>query len=477
MKEQLGDEYESFLAAYEDSNYHGLRINPLKDGDVEKVKSYFTDRPVPWCKTGYYYEEELRPGRHPYHHAGAYYIQEPSAMLVGELADVRPGMRVLDLCAAPGGKTSHLAGGLKGKGVLVANEIVPNRAKILSQNVERMGIRNCIVTNEDPDRLATACTGYFDVVVVDTPCSGEGMFRRDEIARDEWSTDNVAMCAERGREILEAAGRMLKYGGKLVYSTCTFAPAEDEMAIATFMESHPEYRIEKVELSPVDGAQSEDGWPDPGRSEWSGRELEGIEYTFRLWPHKLHGEGHYVAVLRRGEAQDDFEASYMENETKADKKKNDKKNQDKGLDAALRLFKEWASKSLTRECIDSLDGEYILFGDNLYLLPAGGPRLGRLRIERAGLQLGIIKKDRFEPSHALAMALGCSDVKMSHNMELSSDEDEIQAVKYLKGETIACDNGLNGWTLVSFDGYSTGWGKASGGMLKNHYPKGLRIMM
>lgn len=485
MSEMLGEEIQSFLEAYEDDNYHGLRINPLKGYSIDdmdegedyaKLNSSFRLRPVPWCQTGFYYDEDERPGRHPYHHAGAYYIQEPSAMLVGELASPKPGMRVLDLCAAPGGKTSHLAGMMKGQGILVANEIVPNRAKILSQNVERMGIRNCIVTCENPDRLADVFAGFFDLIVVDTPCSGEGMFRRDEIARNEWSPSNVDMCADRSRDILAAADRMLRYGGKLVYSTCTFAPAEDEQAIGTFLQEHPDYHIEHVEIEKHIGSADEDGWISQGRADWSGTDIEEIKDTFRLWPHRLHGEGHYAAVIRKGqegclERMQDY--SVVQPPKSRDKgRKNDKsRKNDKNvmnLDRAIQLFEEFADKYLNYRP----EGEYRLFGDNLYIMPYGLPDIGRLRLERIGLQLGELKKDRFEPSHALAMALNKSDCR---NVMSISDESEM--LKYLRGEAVLCENELSGWTLVCFNNYSSGWGKATGGMMKNHYPKGLRIKM
>lgn len=458
MKDMLKDEYEEFEKAYEDSNYHGLRINPLK-ADSTKNFAQFNIRPVPWCKTGFYYDETTRPGRHPFHHAGAYYIQEPSAMLVGELALAKPGMRVLDLCAAPGGKSSHLAGEMKQQGVLVANEIVPQRSKILSQNIERMGVQNCIVTNESPDRLAANMPLYFDLIVVDTPCSGEGMFRRDEIARNEWSLDNVEMCAKRDTDILEAADRMLKPGGKMVYSTCTFAPVEDEQMIDRFLESHPQYFILKVDIEKSKDALDEDGWVSKGRPEWTESKRIELSDTFRLWPHRLHGEGHFAAVLVKGAEKEDIV------EDKPKKKGNKKDNR---LDSAIKLYEEFAKQYLT----DKPKGEYVLYGDNLYLLPEGSPVLKGLKVERPGLMLGEIKKDRFEPGHSLAMSLGAEEFKNVHNIEAA---DEAIAVKYLCGESLTVDEQIQGWTLVTYDGVSMGFGKGVGNIIKNHYPKGLRI--
>ena len=461
MKEMLGEEYEDFISAYEDSDYHGLRINPLKA--ESKLLSEWKLRPVPWCGSGFYYSDDMRPGRHPYHHGGAYYIQEPSAMLVGELAAARPGMRVLDLCAAPGGKTGHIAGQMKGKGILVANEIVPQRARILSQNVERLGIRNCIVTNESPDRLAMGMSGYFDLVVVDAPCSGEGMFRRDDIAVREWSKENVNMCAQRGQDILEAADTMLGVGGRLVYSTCTFAPRENEGAIEEFLKTHPLYHIEKVQLLPAKGADPADGWPSEGRPEWSESRSEELEFTYRLWPHKLHGEGHFAAVLRKGE-EDRESRALLARPSKG------KQGRDGALTQAVKMFEEFAGENLK----DFMpEGEYALFKDYLYLMPGEAPSLKGIRLERAGLMLGEIKKERFEPAHALAMALRPLECLNVHNIDRT---DEETAIRYLCGESLSCDLKLSGWCLVTYDGISLGWGKAVRGQLKNHYPKGLRIM-
>lgn len=467
MKNLLGDEYEQFALAYEDSNYRGLRINPLKvthSIDIEE----FGVRPVPWCTTGFYYDDSHAPGKHPFHYAGAYYIQEPSAMLVGELAQAKPGMKVLDLCAAPGGKTGHLAGKMSGQGVLVANEIVPSRAKILSQNVERLGIRNCIVVNEAPDKLACFMPGYFDLIVVDAPCSGEGMFRRDEIARDEWSPENVTMCAKRGQDILDDADTMLSMGGRLVYSTCTFAPDEDEKAIEAFIQSHPLYCIEKVDISPVNGSKSEDGWFSKGRPEWTEKGDKTIEDTIRLWPHELHGEGHFVAVLKKGKAEDTLTDSISIGKTKTGKNNKDSKNgKDSTLNSAVKLYEEFAGKNLSSGVGQ---GEYVMFGSNLYQLPVGAPKIDRVRVERAGLQLGEIIKNRFEPGHALAMALRPEECLRVHNIT-----DNGEAIKYLCGESLSCDAGMNGWCLVTYDNVSLGWGKAVNGQLKNHYPKGIRI--
>ena len=329
------------------------------------------------------------------------------------------------------------------------------------------------MTNESPDRLEPYFSSYFDLIVVDTPCSGEGMFRRDQIARDEWSPENVATCVERGRGILESADRMLKVGGKLVYSTCTFAPDEDEMAVADFLAAHPIYHIEKVNVTKSEGSLEADGWMSAGRPEWANGD-ENLADTFRLWPHKLHGEGHYAAVLRKGDVEpegvEETSDGYRNAATCAlvsgkEKKGSKASTASQALKKATDLYEEFS-----RGMFSQIKGEYVMFGDNLYMYPEGALGMGRLRIERAGLHLGQIKKDRFEPAHALAMALNPDEYR--NVVEL----DPETALKYLCGETVNCDSNLKGWVLVTVDGYSTGWGKAASGILKNHYPKGLRIM-
>ena len=259
--------------------------------------SSFGLSPIPWAKDGFFYDPATRPGLSAYHEAGLYYLQEPSAMAPVGLLDVRPGMRVLDLCAAPGGKSTQIAAALDGSGLLVANEFNPKRAKILARNIERMAVANALVLNEHPQRLAQRFPGYFHRILVDAPCSGEGMFRKEEAALSDWSEETVAMCAKRQGEILASAAQMLCPGGRLVYSTCTFSPEENEGVISAFLKTHPDFTMEAVEAP----------WFAPGRPDWIADPAPGLSHAFRLWPHRLPGEGHFAAVLRRagdGESQD-----------------------------------------------------------------------------------------------------------------------------------------------------------------------------
>ena len=251
MKQMLEEEYPAFLNSYEDARYQALRINPSKtDRNRFAEETSFHLQPVPWEANGFYYEKEDQPGKHPYHEAGVYYIQEPSAMAPAAYLDAQPGEKVLDLCAAPGGKSTQIAAAMQGKGLLVSNEIHPARAKILSENMERMGVKNVMVTNESPQTLAGMFTEYFDRIMVDAPCSGEGMFRKNEQACEEWSPENVQVCAARQQEILACAASMLRPGGRMVYSTCTFAPEENEGTISRFLEQHPQFHIVPVKKYP-----------------------------------------------------------------------------------------------------------------------------------------------------------------------------------------------------------------------------------
>ncbi len=459
MEKMLGEEYPDFLKAYEEDKYQALRLNALKynmDGiSAAQLKKQREDwlaelKAVPWAENGYYYPADMQPGRHPYHAAGVYYIQEPSAMAPAELTGVKPGERVLDLCAAPGGKTTQLAAKLQGKGILFCNEIHPARARILSENVERMGIRNACVTNETPERLAENLPEFFDRILVDAPCSGEGMFRKNEIAGEEWSEENVRLCAERQDGILESAAAMLRPGGSLVYSTCTFAPAENEGSISRFLSRHPEFSLKKIDKTPF-------GEGCDGRADFVEAPAQQIADTLRLWPHRVKGEGHFAALLvKAGEAEAEYKRMPVKGWAAAVPEK------------TLGAYGEFAAEAL----LDGrqLPGNYIRFGENLYLVPEEMPALKGLKVLRPGLHIGEEKKNRFEPSHALALALSPGEVK--HVWNLTSEGKEADA--YLRGQTFPAE-GEKGWYLICVDGFSVGWGKLAGGIMKNHYPKGLRI--
>ncbi|MCR4813552.1 MAG: RsmB/NOP family class I SAM-dependent RNA methyltransferase [Lachnospiraceae bacterium] len=526
MKTLMGDEYEAFAGAFaKEGEAKGLRFSfsrlPKPAGETnesgnagavipENVISEFTDGAVPWSGSGFYVKENSFPGKSIYHEAGAFYLQEPSAMVAAALADVKPGEKVLDLCAAPGGKSTALGDALRGEGILVSNEIHPARVKILSENIERMGISNALVLNETPEKIAELFPEFFDCVVVDAPCSGEGMFRKEEAALTEWSPENVEMCAFRQREILKEAVKCVSPGGRLVYSTCTFAPAEDEENIAWILSEYPDFHTAGI---PEDIRKA----VSPGRPEWCGKTLSSseeentarsIRNCVRIWPHLQKGEGHFAAVLVRDdlpqnpdntdfpkeiEKQEEGFAVRGEEKTAGEKSGNSKRKnvrnfeKERGKNIALSremresfgLFEkesltEKGRRNFTEVTTYSPKDQRVaaLFGDNLYIEPFYFSGKG-VRIERAGLHVGTFAKNRFEPSLALARTLGAEDVKCTLAL---TQEQEDKALSYFRGEQLyGIPADLKGWTLVTYEGYSLGFGKASNGVLKNHYPKGLRI--
>lgn len=431
MRRILGSEFNEFMASYEAVRTAGLRVNTLKVTVSRFLEiAPFMLEPIPWAAAGFYYDEQARPGRHPYHAAGLYYIQEPSAMAVVPVLDPQPGEKILDLAAAPGGKATQIAAYMREKGLLVANEIHPARAKILSENIERCGVKNTVVTNESPSRLAQRFPEFFDRILLDAPCSGEGMFRKDESACDEWTEGASIACAARQWDIVTEAEKMLRPGGMLMYSTCTFAPEENEELIGRFVQEYPY-------MKPV---------PLAAKHGFVGAAAGGL----RIWPHRVRGEGHFMALLKKeGESRQTVE----------------KKRRERKRSLPVEQYKNFAVHYLNR--VD--DGDLTLFGAHLYILPPGLPALDGLKVVRPGLHLGMLQRNRFEPSHALALALDAADVKLKADFHAGAPE----ALHYLKGETLP-RQGENGWTLVTVNGFSLGWAKQSEDMLKNHYPKGLR---
>ncbi|MBQ7341374.1 MAG: RsmB/NOP family class I SAM-dependent RNA methyltransferase [Oscillospiraceae bacterium] len=419
IKMQLGEEFPAFMESLERPRAVALRFNPLKG---EKPSLPFVEKQVPWEEQGYYYDPEARPGLHPYHEAGVYYLQEASAMSAVALLDPQPGERICDLCAAPGGKSTQIAGRLEGQGFLLCNEINPKRAKILSRNIERLGIGNALVTNEHPQKLAEHYKGYFDRVLIDAPCSGEGMFRKEEVAVTDWSQETVEMCARRQQEILRSGAELVRPGGRLVYSTCTFAPEENEQTVQAFLRDHPDFSLVPVDVP------------------WFTEAKPGM---YRLWPHKLLGEGHFVSVLQR--QGDDRQAS--------------ENSKAQPLPKAVKAFMDELEIELPA-------GKLVSFGQSLYLAPPEMPDIRGIKVLRPGLELGEMKKDRFEPAHALALYLKTA----AKTQDYGADSSEI--ARYLHGDVV--ESSLTGWCLVTVDHYTLGWGKGDGKVLKNHYPKGLR---
>ena len=419
MKELLMDEYDDFIKSYDEPKTTGLRINTLKINKEELLNlNLYNLTPIPWADEGFYYDEEVdRPGKSPLHESGAYYLQEPSAMSVVPHLDIKEGDKVLDMCAAPGGKSTYILSKLNDTGLLVSNEINSTRIRALGENLERFGARNCIITNTDSNNLRKLFTGYFDKVVIDAPCSGQGMFRKDEVAITDWSYAKVLECQSIQKEIIRDGYDMLKNGGVLVYSTCTFAKEENEDVINEFISEYENAKL--IEMQ-------------------------------RIWPHKVSGEGHFVAKIQKLE-NEDCNVKYIKI------KNNDKEVKD---------YREFEKKFLNI----SMESRFDIRGENLYLLPEEHPDTKKLKVLRYGLHLGMLKKNRFEPSHALSHYLKMEDVKNVENFSIQDNK----ILDYLRGNTIETGKS-RGWVLVCVEGIGLGWGKESNGILKNHYPKGLRI--
>lgn len=419
MAAQLGDELPAFLHAYEQPPCRGIRLNPSKPVEPGCEPDGLLD-PVPWEGTGHYLSLDSDAGATVLHEAGAWYLQEPSAMTAAAVLAPRPGERVLDLCAAPGGKSTQLAGRMAGSGLLVSNEPVPKRAAILSRNLERMGVSHALAVSAMPAVLAERWPEHFDAVLVDAPCSGEGMFRRHPETREEWSAESPAGCAKRQREILTQAARMVRPGGRLVYATCTLNPLENEGNMAWFQENFPDFALTPFAL--------------PGLGSCPG--------MMTLYPHRVKGEGHFVALLsRRGE--EPCQESVMRGLPVADA-------------AARRVLEGFAPAPPRLHWL----------GETLVSLPEGCPDVSGIRVLRAGLHLGQVRGKNFFPDHAWALSDRPPEVL---RLPLTLEE----AAAYQAGEELPASAGA-GFVLPCYGGLPLGWGKVSGGRMKNHYPKGLR---
>ena len=449
MKKLLGDEFNDYISCYDEKRLYGLRVNTKKIS-VEEFKRIcpFEIEQIPWIENGFYYDgETVQAAKHPYYFAGLYYLQEPSAMTPANRLPIEPGDKVLDVCAAPGGKATELGAKLDGTGVLMANDISNSRAKGLLKNIEVFGIGNVLVLSEEPGKLESYFPEYFDKILIDAPCSGEGMFRKDKKMVKAWEEHGPEFFSKIQRGIVTQAARMLKPGGMILYSTCTFDPEENEGTIEYLLEQYPEFVIR--EIRPYEGFAC-------GKPEVTESKDGAFSKTVRIWPHKMHGEGHFLALLQKGES--------LQN-NKIDKPK---KSNKKVPEEVLEFFKDisWEMDWNRLE----------IYSEKVYYMPEGVPDVKGIRFLRTGLYLGDLKKNRFEPSQSLAMCLK----KEEYSRCVSIHADDERIIKYLKGETIEVDDLVSqkdkGWFLVLVDGYPLGWGKLSNGTLKNKYLPGWRWM-
>ena len=488
MQTLLGSEYEAFLASYDNDHYRGIRCNTLKvTPDVFEKKVPFVSGKVSWTENGYYTNEEEQPAKHPYYFAGLYYIQEPSAMLPAALLDVRPGDRVLDLCAAPGGKTTELGAKLKGKGMLVSNDISASRVKALVKNVELFGIKNAVVVSEAPEKLAERFEGYFDKILVDAPCSGEGMFRKVHSIAKNWEQYGSQYYADIQRTVLPAAVKMLKPGGLMLYSTCTFSKLEDEDSVRFILDSFPDMEVADVIdfddpryvgfarglEAETDGKTGETAGDGSEKTETAG-DGYGLKKTIRLFPHRIKGEGHYAALLRKkGDGIRSFGAEAPQDDKKIFILSGAKNLYDTRTRARYKKISDEAFDFFEKIGFE-IDASRLWINDNkIFLLPEDMPDFSKLRVLRTGLFLGEMKTGRFEPSQSLALALTADEYDNVLNLAVDDD----RTVRYLKCESIDTEDGetKDGYCLVAVDGYPLGWAKTDKGRLKNKYLPSWRL--
>lgn len=448
MKKLLGEEFSDYIKCYEEPRFYGLRVNTKKI-TVEKFKEIcpFDIQPIPWIENGFYYDgEKVQPAKHPYYFAGLYYLQEPSAMTPANRLPVEPGDKVLDVCAAPGGKATELGAKLKNEGVLIANDISNSRAKGLLKNIEVFGIGNVLVLSEEPGKIENYFQEYFDKILIDAPCSGEGMFRKDKKMVKAWEEHGPEFFAKIQRSIVTQAARMLKPGGMILYSTCTFDPEENEGTIEYLLEQYPEFVIKEME--------SYEGFAE-GMPEVTESKSEEFKKTVRIFPHKMHGEGHFLALLQKGEKQEEASVKI-------------KPKRGKKVPEELETFFKDVNWDVDFHRLE-------IHTERVYYMPENLPDVKGIRFLRTGLYLGDVKKNRFEPSQAFAMCL--KKEEYAHTISLSVEDERV--AKYLKGETIEVDDLVSskekGWQLICVEEYPLGWGKLSNGTLKNKYLPGWRL--
>lgn len=445
MASLLGEETEPFAQALCRPEPPAIRVNTLKVAPQRFAeRSPFPLEPVPWCPEGFLVlDTEARPALHPYHAAGLYYIQDAAAMLSKDILAPQPGDWVLDLCAAPGGKTTHLAAAMQNRGVLVANDPNPRRLTVLARNLERMGVTCAVVLQEEPERLAERFAGLFDRVLVDAPCSGESTLASDPEARRRWSPKAICRMASLQSHILEQAARLVRPGGYLLYATCTFSPEENEEVIASFIREHPDFSLAEAKRHRLF---------DKGHPGWSRIPLPELELAVRLWPHRGPGKGHFYALLRRKEgtapARPSNPCSFLTPE-------------------AEKAYLEFCERCLT--AAPAADG-LVIWNGGIYRTPLPLEMLAGLRLLRPGWWLGSLRDGRFVPDHALALGMRPGQAKSV--LSFSPSDPHLRA--YLRGEEIAAT--AEGWVLVAVEEFPLGWGYCRQGRLKNFYPRHWRLL-
>lgn len=434
MKEILQEEYDTYIQSYDEKPYNGLRVNTSKISVEDFLKiNPFDLTPIPWTSNGFYYSDQDRPSKHPYYYAGLYYLQEPSAMTPAQILPVEPGDFVLDTCAAPGGKSTELAAKLQDQGLLFTNDISASRAQALLKNLELFGIGNSFVCSEDIPKLAQYFPSFFNKILIDAPCSGEGMFRKEPSIMHSWQERGNQYYVTIQKSIVEHAIQMLKPGGMLVYSTCTFDPCENEDIVEYMLQLDPTLHVVSVDKY----------------SQFCDGRSENTKDCIRIYPHKVHGEGHFVALLQKDGIEQKSDVVF--------------KTTCPDEEFLNLITKQWTN------------GTFETIKEKLYFIPNSNKNMKGLRLLRTGLLLGEFKKNRFEPSQALAMHLKSDEFKQTIHLDVNDD----RVIKYLKGETIDVsdiDTKTKGWVLVCVHDFPLGFGKITKGVIKNKYAKGWRYL-
>ncbi len=443
MTHLLQEESHDFFQALEEPPVTGIRINTDKISTQDFQNLIGSNlRPVPWCPSGFVLEDKLS-GKHPFHAAGLFYFQEPSAMAAAEALQLKTGELVIDLAAAPGGKSTHLVSLTQNQGVVIANEIARSRIKALSENLERWGSHNSVITSQDIGTL-NAWHDIADKVLLDAPCSGEGMFRKSAEALEMWSETNILGCAKRQKGLLSDAAKLVKAGGSLVYSTCTFAPEENEEVVAEFLEKHLDFELQEIKLENLSSA----------RSEWLMNIKHDVSKAKRIWPHKTQSEGHFVALFKKvsGDTRQLKPALFHPINKQTEK-----------------LWHDFCLGTFSQPILEK---PLTLFGDRLFAVDEGIPNLQGVHVIKAGLWLGNVLKNRFEPSHSLALALKSEQLNPAMSIDFRAEDEQL--LRYMQGHPLE-SSGDKGWVIISVAGFPLGWGKRSGNIVNNLYPKGLRI--
>lgn len=499
MQRLLGNEYDNYLACFDEPRYYGLRVNTEKIS-VEKFRQIcpFEITPVPWISNGFYYDgDQTAPSKHPYYAAGLYYLQEPSAMTPADRLPIEPGDRVLDLCAAPGGKATELGAKLGGTGLLAANDISNSRARGLLKNIEVFGIGNVLVLSEEPGKLTDYFPEYFDKILIDAPCSGEGMFRKERKMIRAWEEHGPEYFQNIQKSIILQAAQMLRPGGQMLYSTCTFDPMENEGIIRHLIHKCPEFEIEEMkgyegfaEGIPETVDESGNGGVLRVNEEALGENGESfranedaLRKTVRIFPHRMKGEGHFLALLRKGNPRKASAEWKEEPEREGKTERKGKAERERKTEWEYSGFRE-RKTALPEEFLRFLSDvekdlepkRMALFGERIYYMPEGLPDMRGIRFLRTGLLLGELKKNRFEPSQAFAMSLKKEEYRKVFDFPVQDG----RVMRYLKGETLdvsdLADPKEKGWYLVCVDSFPLGWGKLGSGMLKNKYLPGWRLV-